>query len=139
MPFTTPNKSVEPRGVRKGPRGKCQLETWIVTAAAKQLFGLGRFSGSPPRSSTHVLALHLPAEGLPKQGGAFRVSWSGRKQLVAHPCIALLGPHTHGRWWPVMGVHLLSRQVRCCRTVTKAYRIKKKNKKWNLTCRYIWR
>jgi len=51
--------------------------------------------------------------------GARGSSWL---PVLASPCWVLT---PHGRRWPVMGIHLLSKQVSHCQTITKVCRIKK--------------
>lgn len=106
------------RGARQGLTGKRQMETWIVTAAARQLFGRAVSQGAFPRAALTLLLFTSQPRGY-----LSRVSWSRRKHCSTGSSWQC------GRRWLVMGVLLLSRPVRYCQTITKVYRIKK-NGSW---------
>lgn len=122
-------------GARQGLTGKRQMETWTVTAAAKQLFGHSHFSGSLPWSSTRACSSSPSWGGTQAQGcleGQLEHKEAAECSSSYHPTSSFT---PHGRQWLAVSICQLSRQVRCCQIITRVYRIKN----WFLTCTYFWR
>lgn len=122
-------------GARQGLTGKRQMETWTVTAAAKQLFGHSHFSGSLPWSSTRACS-SSPSWGRTQAQecleGQLEHKEAAECSSSHHPTSSFT---PHGRQWSAVSICQLSREVKCCQIITKVYRIKN----WFLTCTYFWR
>lgn len=91
--------------IRQGLTGKCQGETWIVTAGAKHLLSHSLFSGTLPGQDSHV-HFSPPRQRVAQTGSCFWGQLEWEEPATAHPCCILPGPHV--LWQVVSSVGYLS-------------------------------